>query len=237
MGRSAHAKPCCIFGCAWFFLLAHTPAVIDANSGKDALKEKKMESIAQTHEKTVLLVVDCCCTSEYGDKPSYAIIGVTRSMIDRIIKLTALCDEHKLSSVCDFGGPTEWHQELELRIRDDRMEIHNQGMYYSASPKHCDYQVETQWISIEELESIFANNEDGAFVHQCDESASERFLEDRSDQIKEACIESGRDSTAMDLALARLKKECGALFEDDESALEFLSEDSLAERLLFTEPA
>jgi hypothetical protein len=100
------------------------------------------------------LVVKARATGEFGEGPDYAEVSVTPEFIERLLRLSRLCEEHGLESVTTPGAVDRWDREDELRIRGDSLRVWKDTFWFEAYPKHADYSVETAAIDIDSIVSV-----------------------------------------------------------------------------------
>jgi len=108
------------------------------------------------------LVVEARPISEYGEGPNWAAFTVTPGFIERLLKLSKLCEEQGLESVSVDEGPDLWDQEDDLRIGWNSLRVYGSDFWFEARPKHADYNVETSSIGIGDLASVSVLSTEGA---------------------------------------------------------------------------
>ena len=138
-------------------------------------------------DKTVKLVVDAFATDEYADGPSYAVITVTRKLLNRLAELVHVCKEHGLSEARFTGYPVWGPGDIddELRLQNGEMVILPGGsVWYTDYPKFGDYRIESRADSISGLTAAFESNSDGSVAFLTD-SKDTRELYERHSQPEE----------------------------------------------------
>lgn len=92
---------------------------------------------------------------EFGDCPSVARITIDDALVDRLTQLSQLCIDHGLNRVSISGGLDAWgpaEDRDDLRLQGDELVVDHNGFWFSATPKHASYSVETWKIHFGELQ-------------------------------------------------------------------------------------
>lgn len=112
------------------------------------------------------LVMEVFALDEYGDSPSTAMIEVSHEFVRHLQQLSALCRNNNLS-VVQKHAHLQWDDER-LNMRGDLLTVSSDGCFwYSAHPKHQDYNCETRSINIDSLLAAIARRDDAAQGGQC----------------------------------------------------------------------
>jgi hypothetical protein len=114
-----------------------------------------------------ILVAQARAANEFGEGPEYAEIRVTPQFVEKLVRLSRLCEEHGLRSVTTGDAAVDrWDQEDELRIRGDSLRVYGDDFWFEAYPKYGNYNVETVAISIADLASVATLSTEGAGFHR-----------------------------------------------------------------------
>lgn len=103
-------------------------------------------------------------TDEYGDCPSVARITIDDALVDRLTKLSQLCIDHGLNRVAVYGGPDAWgpaEESEDLRLQGDELVVDHDSFWFSTTPKHASYSIETRMIHFGELQRALEATPDG----------------------------------------------------------------------------
>lgn len=111
----------------------------------------------------VELLMSCFCTNEFGSAPAYGKVTLTQQLVDRIFALRALASEHNLSELRDFY-PIEWggqdpDLDEEWRMELEELVVGGHSMWFLASPKHANYNVETRAIELNLLKKVLSSRD------------------------------------------------------------------------------
>lgn len=104
------------------------------------------------------------------DGPECAAIPVTSDVLAEIERLRALAVANDLHYATALQpGVVLWGEQNAVRnsywnVRDDELFVSADGFFIAATPKHCDYTVETRFIDHRELASLVAAHPDGGEV-------------------------------------------------------------------------
>jgi hypothetical protein len=147
----------------------------------------------QTPQTTepVRFYMEARSTSEYGDSPAYAKLNVTPGLLAQIKELSGLCESHNLCSVHVDGSPDFWGpkgSEDEFRLRDGELVVTKDGFWFTARPKHADYDIETSYVDVPSFLEDVAKAAPG-----------DALYEDNGDSLKEVVDEDEATSEAADL--------------------------------------
>lgn len=127
--------------------ISDTPLVRDWKDAVPAAQEYPRPEIP----KPFTLVVDAYACSEYGAGPAYAVIEIGPEFWERIFRLLGLCRTESLASCSEWRGPDRWDGAEDLRLVSDTLVVDRDSFWFTARPKHADYDVETRAVDLEEL--------------------------------------------------------------------------------------
>ena len=106
------------------------------------------------------MVISARTLNEFADGPTYAVVTVDQSMVDRLIRLRRICVENELEAVTDRACPDQWEREGDLYIRGDNLRVTHYGAFwFEAHLKHTDYGVETLCLDIALLLTVVEEGE------------------------------------------------------------------------------
>ena len=114
------------------------------------------------------LILEAYAKSEYGDGPAWARVDLTPEFVSQVKRLSKLCTDNKLRAVTTFDAPDAWDAEDELRLRGDGLEVHGDSFWFTSSPKHSDYEVETRSMLVLDLEKALAGESNGESIVEGD---------------------------------------------------------------------
>jgi len=130
------------------------------------MKEKIVEqkSTEQHDGKAVrMVVVDAHATSDC-DGPTYCTFDVPDQFVKNLSEMAALCQKHGLTEIRYSAHPNHWGPagiEEELRLQCGEVVITAGGMFwFTDSPKNVDYQIESEALTIQQLEEALAGDEE-----------------------------------------------------------------------------
>ena len=112
------------------------------------------------------LVIEVFALDEHGDSPGAAMIEMNAGFVRHLQRLSSLCLNNKLWVVKEDDTPA-WDDES-LNMRGDLLTVSREGnFWYSAHPKHQDYNCETRSINIDSLLAAIARRDDAEQDGQC----------------------------------------------------------------------
>lgn len=100
------------------------------------------------------MVVAAFAASEFGEGPSYAEITVDEVFIERLVRLSQVCNDNALESVTVADAPDKWDNEDDMRIRGCSLRVFGDDCWFEAYPKYADYSIETRGMSITMLRNV-----------------------------------------------------------------------------------
>lgn len=155
---------------------------------------------ASSHPKVVTFIFSAHETSiDGGDCPSFASFEMTQKTIDRLKATKAVMDEHRFARCSTYASPDYWgpgNIENELRLQGDELVVSSLGdMWFSSFPKHADYEIETNAVSVEFLEKSFEAAKDGDFCSTMDDDLDVEieFHEDALEKLERELLSHGVD--------------------------------------------
>lgn len=104
----------------------------------------------------IRVFVNTYTTNEYGDCPSFASFDVTSDFIPAVRRMQQLVKDNKLSSVRENWN-LFWLNNNEFRMQNEEIVVFDDSFVFSANPKHVDYKVETNFVSINKLEEMITD--------------------------------------------------------------------------------
>ena len=88
-------------------------------------------------------------SSTEAECTAYAVIDVTQELLGTILKLSAITKTHLLKSVTVYDFPESWADEGdEYMIRGDELHVNTYGFWFTAYPKHADFDIGTKLVTI-----------------------------------------------------------------------------------------
>jgi hypothetical protein len=117
---------------------------------------------APDFEPFTLVVGANALSEDPGDGPRYAEIRVTPELVEKLIRLSRLCEEHDLLSVETRDSVSLWESKEKLRIRGDCMKVFSCLFYFEAYSKYLDCEVRTNEIDSSALASVAVLSTEGA---------------------------------------------------------------------------
>lgn len=103
----------------------------------------------------VTLWLECRVLSDYGSCPAWARLELTEERLRQLLTLQAECSEKNLSTVSVFDGPDEWDENAGANryynMRDAQLCVSKIAFWFSARPKHAEYNVETVVVYFDTL--------------------------------------------------------------------------------------
>lgn len=90
-----------------------------------------------------------------------AVVDVDQVFLSRVKQLAGLCSDENLARLVVSGSPHAWLPEgaaQEGRFNLPEMDVSSDGMWFRDHPKHSDGSVETQWVSIAQLEQLLGDH-------------------------------------------------------------------------------
>ena len=129
-----------------------------------------------------LVVVPAHATGDY-DGPSYCAFHVTQAFVLRLMAIIELCTEHDLSSARFVDAPELWGPagiEEELRLHFSELMVTRTGdFWFTDSPKHGSYLVESEMFSVENLQALL--DEGTSEIAFANDDCRELYEEDHED--------------------------------------------------------
>jgi hypothetical protein len=110
----------------------------------------------------VELYIEAHAIDEYGDSPPFASLKVTQEWVEDLLELQALCIHKRLGYIAVDGGPDEWKDDEQYRMRDDWLIVDSSSFWFDAHPKHANYSVQTETVNIEQLIAALGLREETA---------------------------------------------------------------------------
>lgn len=104
------------------------------------------------------MVVEAFACDEYGDGPAWAEVVVDQKFLDKLQQLSGLCKEHGLEQVRVNWAPERWDNEDDLRLRGNSLVVTEGDFWFTAYPKHANYDVETRIMCIDDLVKALGGN-------------------------------------------------------------------------------
>lgn len=104
----------------------------------------------------IRVFVNTCTTSEGGDYPKFASFDVAPDFIAAVRRMQQLVKDNNLSSVRECWN-INWFNNNEFRMQNEEIIVFDDSFVFSAHPKHADYEVETRFVSIDQLEKMIAD--------------------------------------------------------------------------------
>lgn len=132
--------------------------------------------------KTVYL--EAHAVNEIGEAPEYAKWEMTAKDVTRIRSLRKLCEFHELSE-CRVWRVIDWDKDEELRLRDYELVVTPQFFWFTAHPKHADYDVETYFMDFDQLDDLAASNPSEVAYHESCDGAVREIVEESVDADEE----------------------------------------------------
>ncbi len=136
--------------------------------------------------KPLAYAADHSC-SDYGDGPSFLAIEICESFTKQLLELQALCVSHKLSEVRAYADPAFWGPgdiENELRLHLGELVVDQHNFWFTARPKHQDYSVECDALSISEFISTVSTGE-GPFYLGHSPSGLQEIVEQSNEDLED----------------------------------------------------
>ncbi|CAI9912006.1 hypothetical protein EFK68_02985 [Pseudomonas aeruginosa] len=131
-----------------------------------------------------VLVISAHATSEYGDGPQIAVYPDAAELLMRVQQMYALVEANQLSEVRMYCSPN-WGPvsiEEELRLTCGELVVSSNVFYFTDSPKHADYKIETDPKSINQLEEWVASGAKEIFACGGLVEAYRQFQEEQAEE-------------------------------------------------------
>lgn len=123
-------------------------------------------------------------TSEYGGEgPSYAKIVVDEAFVLRLLRLSNLCKKDGLSEARTCDGPALWGgcDEDAMRLTCAELVVSGTQFWFTDSPKHANYVIETDGHQISKLIQEALSGEGDVFLAGHDVEQLRQLVEEDSD--------------------------------------------------------
>ena len=102
----------------------------------------------------VQVFIEAYACSEFGSGPRYALLKVDKGFLATLRRLTAACLKYGLSEVRCYGAPDTCGPgtiETELRLTCGELVVTPTRFWFTDSPKHADYSIESRSQDVEEF--------------------------------------------------------------------------------------
>lgn len=111
-----------------------------------------------------------------GESPSFAVYALTKSSVERILRLQALCRDNGLSECRVSDGPDWSHNDLDLTL--DEVVVTSTQFWFTALPGEYGDPVETESVDIDRLLCELRKPGD---LYGSDEKSLKEMVEDERD--------------------------------------------------------
>ena len=101
-------------------------------------------------EKPFMFYWEAYACDEWGEGPAWAKLEITQAFVDELHKLQTQCLRDTVNLSVD-RSVDEWDSEDTLRLRGDEMHVTHSHVWFSAYPKHANYNVETRLMDIRDF--------------------------------------------------------------------------------------
>jgi hypothetical protein len=102
------------------------------------------------------LFIEAHACDDYGDAPRWLMVTINKAWLDRLATLTRMAKEHNLSGAEEWDSPF-WQNYEEFRFTAETLNVSQEGAFYwQGYPKHCNYAVETRYMTVLELGTLLS---------------------------------------------------------------------------------
>lgn len=130
-------------------------AVVAPHAGWSPEKKQYAQSIGWREKPPLVskpfnFYWEALACSEWGDGPQWANLYVTQAFVDALHEWQTKCLD--MGATLTFkAAPDAWDSEDEYRLLDDEININGNQFWFSAHPKHANYNVETRILAIKDF--------------------------------------------------------------------------------------
>lgn len=121
-------------------------------------------------EKPVVLYLAAFSCDEYGSGPSWTKVVLSQAFMDELLRAQRRVQELDLSMLELNVAPDDWSTERSsslgavLNLREECLRVGETAFWFRATPKHCDYAVESRMLEIETLVNALSRKNEGKYL-------------------------------------------------------------------------
>jgi hypothetical protein len=102
------------------------------------------------------LFIEAHACDDYGDAPNWLMVTVNKDWLEHLATMTRTAKEHNLSNAEEWDSPY-WQNYDEFRFTAETLNVSQEGgLYWQGYPKHCNYAVETRYLTVPELGKLLS---------------------------------------------------------------------------------
>lgn len=102
------------------------------------------------------LFIEAHACDDYGDAPNWLAVVINKDWLEHLADLARTAKEHNLSGAEEWDSPF-WQNYDDFRFTAETLNVSQEGAFYwQGYPKHCNYAVETRYLTGPELGKLLS---------------------------------------------------------------------------------